>query len=41
MKQEAAELSTAPIEDSIFQIPQGYATAPMEDLMKTLVQPKL
>jgi hypothetical protein len=41
MKQEAEELSTAPIEDSIFQIPQGYATAPMEDLMKTLVQPKL
>jgi hypothetical protein len=40
VKQEAAELSTAPVEDSTFQVPEGYAAVPMEDLMKTLLQPQ-
>ncbi len=39
VKQEAAELSTASVEDSTFQVPEGYTAVPMEDLMKALVQP--
>ena len=37
IKQEAAELSTAPVDDSVFQVPAGYAAVPMEELMKTMV----
>jgi hypothetical protein len=40
VKQEAAELSTAPVEDSTFRVPEGYAAVPMEDLLKALVQPQ-
>jgi hypothetical protein len=41
VSQDAAELSTTPVEDSIFRLPEGYAAVPLEDLMNTLVQPKL
>lgn len=40
IKQEAAELSTAPLEDSVFLVPEGYASVPMEDVMKVVLQPK-
>ena len=40
VKQEAAELSTASLEDSIFQVPGGYETVPMDDLMKVMLLPK-
>src|SRR5207249_2434401 len=33
--QEVEELSTAPLEDALFRVPEGYQTAPMADLMKT------
>jgi hypothetical protein len=39
VKQEAAELSTAALGDSMFQVPQDYSAVPLEDLMKVLIQP--
>ena len=39
--QEVDELSTAPLEDALFQVPEGYQVSPMADLMKTLTQPKM
>jgi hypothetical protein len=40
ISQEAAELSTAAIEDAVFRIPEGHTTVPMADLMQTLTAPK-
>ncbi len=37
MNQEVAELSTAPVPDSVFQIPEGYQEAPASDLIKGLL----
>jgi hypothetical protein len=37
MNQEVAELSAAPVPDSVFQIPEGYQEAPAADLIKTLL----
>jgi hypothetical protein len=34
MNQEVAELSTAPVPDSVFQIPEGYQQAPASELIK-------
>jgi hypothetical protein len=41
VNQEVDELSTAPLEDALFRIPEGYQVMPMADLMKTLTKPKL
>jgi hypothetical protein len=30
-----AELSTAPVDDAIFQIPEGFQVAPLEDLVRS------
>jgi hypothetical protein len=37
MNQEVAELSTAPVPDSVFQIPEGYQEAPASELIKALL----
>jgi hypothetical protein len=37
MNQEVAEISTAPVPDSVFQIPEGYQEAPASDLIKDLL----
>jgi hypothetical protein len=37
MNQEVVELSTAPVPDSVFQIPEGYQEAPASDLIKGLL----
>ena len=37
MNQEVAELSAAPVPDSVFQIPEGYQEAPASDLIKGLL----
>jgi hypothetical protein len=36
-KQELTEVSTAAVPDSVFQIPEGYKTAPASDIMKDIV----
>jgi hypothetical protein len=36
MNQEVVELSTAPVPDSVFQIPEGYQEAPAGELIKGL-----
>jgi hypothetical protein len=36
MTQEVAELSTAAVPDSVFQVPQGYESAPAADILKTM-----
>jgi hypothetical protein len=37
MNQEVVELSTAPVPDSVFQIPEGYQEAPAGELVKGLL----
>ena len=37
MNQEVAELSTEPVPDSVFQIPEGYQEAPASELIKGLL----
>ena len=37
MNQELEEISTAPVPDSLFQIPEGYQEATASDLIKGLV----
>jgi hypothetical protein len=37
MNQEVVELSTAPVPDSVFQIPEGYQEAPAGELIKGLL----
>jgi len=39
--QEVSELSMAPLDDAMFQVPAGYQAAPMADLMQQLTQPKM
>ncbi len=39
MQNDLAELSTAPIDDSVFAVPADYQAAPMEDLVKTMLHP--
>jgi len=39
--QEVAELSTAPVEDAVFQIPEGYQAATLDDLFKGMVNSQL
>jgi hypothetical protein len=34
MIQEAVELSTAPVDPSVFEPPRGYRTASLEDLIR-------
>ena len=36
---EIVELSADPVDDSVFQLPDGYQSAPVEDLMKSLITP--
>jgi hypothetical protein len=38
--QQVDELSTAPLDDAMFRIPEGYQVTPMGDLMKDLTKPK-
>jgi TonB family protein len=38
MKTEAVELSAAPVDETLFQIPKEYAQAAFEQLMKTTIQ---
>ena len=40
VSQEAQELSTAPVDEAMFRMPEGHQTVPMADLMKALAQPK-
>ena len=37
MNQELAEISTASIPDSVFQIPEGYTAAPAADILKDMI----
>jgi hypothetical protein len=37
INQELSELSTAPIADAVFQVPEGFESAPVADLMKTMI----
>jgi hypothetical protein len=37
MNQEVVELSTTPVPDSVFQIPEGYQEAAASDLIKGLL----
>jgi hypothetical protein len=37
MNQEVVELSTTPVPDSVFQIPEGYQEAPASELIKGLL----
>jgi hypothetical protein len=37
MNQEVVELSTDPLDDSLFQVPQDYQAAPLEDILKAAV----
>jgi hypothetical protein len=37
MNQEVVEISSAPVPDSVFQIPEGYQEAPASDLIKGLL----
>jgi hypothetical protein len=34
MTNELVELSTAPIDDSVFQVPEGYREAGLEEIVK-------
>jgi TonB family protein len=36
---EIAELSAEPVNDSVFQLPDGYRSVPIEDLMKSVIAP--
>ena len=36
---EILELSAEPVNDSVFQLPDGYQAAPVEDLMKSVIAP--
>jgi len=38
MNQEVVELSSAPLEASLFEVPAGYTTAPPDDLIRSMVQ---
>jgi hypothetical protein len=37
VNQELAELSTAPVPDSVFRIPAGFTSAPIAELIQTLI----
>jgi TonB family protein len=37
---EIVELSADPVDDSVFQLPDGYQAAPVEDLMKSVTTPQ-
>jgi len=37
---EISELSAEPVDDSVFQLPDGYRPAPVEELMKSLIVPQ-
>jgi len=37
MTQELAEMSTAPISDKVFEIPEGYTTAPLGEIIKGMM----
>ena len=39
MNIEIVELSTTPVDDSVFQLPEDYRSAPIEDMMKFLIGP--
>jgi hypothetical protein len=41
VNQQVEELSTAPVEEALFAIPEGYQVTPMADMMKTLAKPKV
>ena len=36
MTQDVAELSSAPVPDSVFQVPEGYQSAPAADILKAM-----
>jgi TonB family protein len=37
---EIVELSADPVDDSVFQLPDGYQAAPAEELMKSIIAPQ-
>jgi len=39
MKQELVELSSAPVDDAVFQVPEGFQPAPLDELVKTAMTP--
>lgn len=39
MNEELAEISAAPVADSVFQIPEGYTEAPLADVLSAMVKP--
>jgi hypothetical protein len=39
MNQEVVELSTDPLDDALFQVPQDYQAAPLEEILKAAVSP--
>jgi len=39
MNQELVELSSTPVDDGVFAVPQGFHEAPFEDLVKTAIPP--
>jgi hypothetical protein len=41
MTQEAVEVSSAPVDAALFQIPESYKAIPATDLLKTLTQAQL
>jgi hypothetical protein len=41
VSQEVTELSTAPLDDAAFRMPEGYQTTPLTEMMTALTQPKL
>jgi hypothetical protein len=38
---ELTELSSGPVDDAVFRVPEGYKAASAEDLMRKLVRPLL
>jgi hypothetical protein len=41
VNQELAEISTAPVPDSVFRVPEGYQSVPAADLLKDLIKQKM
>ncbi len=41
MKQEAVELSTAPVDASLFEIPKDYTAAPVEDMVREMIKTRV
>ena len=40
MNQEVAELSSAPVDASLFEIPKDYAAVPADDMLRDMLHPQ-